>query len=261
MNLSPKSLHKDFIKGKTPGTTVCIHGNSSSMKVFDHFFKAEFDYSRLRFDLPGHGDSYRSDDSEMYSYDNYRKTILTLIDEIDDDIVLYGNSLGGHLAMDIAPQVKNLKGLIIAGSPPVRKPLNMEEAWLPFPHLQNMFKEDVPEGTVTEMFSLAVANQEVLPTIVSDFIRADPRNRSAAMAEIVAGNIPDEVEIFQALEVKKYILHGLQDPTPNPEYMRSIMGDAQMIEIDNCGHYPSIEQPEVFLNIVSGICKEVFGWQ
>ncbi len=259
MNLSRNSLNKDFVKGKTPGTIVCIHGNSSSMKVFDHFFSSDFEYSRLRFDLAGHGDSYRSDDPAMYSYDNYRKNILNLIDEIDDEMVLFGNSLGGHLAIEIAPQVKNLRGLILAGSPPLRKPLNAEEAWLPFPQIQNMFTEVVPEKTVKEMFSLAISNQSVLPTIVDDFLRADSKIRSAAMAEILEGKIPDEVVIFQSLKAKKYILHPLQDPTPNADYMRSIMGDAQMIDIENCGHYPSIEQPEVFHKIVSEICKEVFG--
>ncbi len=96
--------------------------------------------SRVAVDLPGHGSSVKGYDNEADFYmHSYCKVLLKLIASIDDDILLVGNSLGGHIAIEIAEDIKRLKGLVIFATPPVKKPLNLEDAFLPIVEFQTLF--------------------------------------------------------------------------------------------------------------------------
>ena len=48
----------------------------------------------------------------------------------------------------------------------------------------------------------------------------------------------------------------------NFEYLIKIQkecaGDCELILIDNCGHYPSLEQPKEFARIIETVCSKVF---
>ncbi|MFT5642418.1 MAG: pimeloyl-ACP methyl ester carboxylesterase, partial [Cyclobacteriaceae bacterium] len=43
------------------------------------------------------------------------------------------------------------------------------------------------------------------------------------------------------------------------DYIRSVAGDAEIIDIPECGHYPSLERPDEFNQILRRISGEVFG--
>ncbi|MFT6855880.1 MAG: pimeloyl-ACP methyl ester carboxylesterase [Cyclobacteriaceae bacterium] len=260
MNSQPLIINQNHILGRKKGMLVFIHGNSSSLKIFDHFFEqTNFDHGRIRFDLPGHGDSYRSENLDHYTFKHYIKVVLDIIKNIDDDILLVGNSMGGNLAMEVAPSIPKLKGIVIFGAPPVRKPINVEEAFNPFEYIQYMLSADVPTEMAQAMFSAAMVNQQVVPSVIKDFYRTDPNIRTVAAEEMARDPLSDEVSILDNLKAKKYFLNPLQDPTPNIDYIRSVAGDAEIIDIPECGHYPSLERPDEFNQILRRISGEVFG--
>ena len=120
-------------EGKNKGTIVFIHGNSSSSNVFSEVLNEKLiGCSLIAIDLPGHGDSL-DNHFEDFSFENLKSICTNFINTIDGDILIYGNSFGGNIAIEIAKDINNLKGLIIAGTPPVKKPLNLLEAYLPLP--------------------------------------------------------------------------------------------------------------------------------
>ena len=90
-------MKNNTVKGTKKGTIVFIHGNSSSSKVFEHIMKSDvIKQTKVAVDLPGHGlnsDNYSKD--EDFSMASYRKKLIKLISQIDDDILLVGNSVGG----------------------------------------------------------------------------------------------------------------------------------------------------------------------
>ena len=145
-------MKKKIKVGSKKGTIVCLHGNSSSLIVFHPLFKSKLlDYSIISFDLPGHGDSIEKyKNHSNFSISFFKENLIKCINSIDDDILLVGNSLGGHLAIEISEEIKRLKGLLIFGSPPVKKPINFEEAFLPVAALQTYLTEKPTEEATAE---------------------------------------------------------------------------------------------------------------
>lgn len=102
--------------GVSKGTIVCIHGNSSSSKVFYSLLNSEeISQTIIAVDLPGHGTAVNEKLPKEKLFSFYKKELVNFINRIEDDIILIGNSLGGHLAVEIAKDISSLKGLVIMG--------------------------------------------------------------------------------------------------------------------------------------------------
>lgn len=253
------------IKGVSKGVIVFIHGNSSSSRVFMDILNDErILQTKIAVDLPGHGKSANAyvnkEDFFMASYKEKVKEIIE--DTNDDDILVVGNSLGGHIAIELAPEIKNLKGILIFGTPPLKLPLNFEEAYLPTPALHTFFKENPPQDEIENSVKVAVFSQHSVPKIVEDFNTSNPKVRTALGIDIAEGRLLNEFEIFINLKVPKYIILGSDDPSINPEYIKQVKnvskGICRIIHFENCGHYPSHEYPENFSKALREITNEVF---
>ena len=242
-------------KGTKKGTIVLLHGNSSSSKVFSPVFESNIPYSIVAFDFYGHGDS---EHNGKYKLSDMKDQILSVIENIDDDILLVGNSLGGHLAIEVANEIKNLKGLLTFGTPPVKKPLNMEEAFILTPALNTYFTENLPVEEIDSSIAVAVQNSSVIPLLKVDFLKSDPKVRSVVATQV--GEFSDELAILTNLTCCKFIIAGEQDPSVNPNYLEQHKTEAnyELIKIANCGHYPSIEKPDEFLNHLENIANQTF---
>jgi len=249
---------------KKKGTIIFIHGNSSSSEVFRPIIESKIlTHTKIGLNLLGHGNhSSNSTNAEDFSIKAYSKDILNQIADIDDEILLVGNSLGGHLAIEIAPEVANLRGIVIFGTPPVKKPINFEEAFLPVPALQTFLTEHPSEGDIEMAVSAAVCNKETIPQLVADFKKANPLVRKAIGIDLMENKLSNQLEIFSTLDIPKYIIAGKKDPSVNPEYLQEVTnncnGNCKLIKFENCGHYPSIEKPQEFNTILHKIAQEVF---
>ncbi|MGM0579962.1 MAG: alpha/beta fold hydrolase [Bacteroidota bacterium] len=235
---------------------VFVHGNSSSDKVFESQ-KAFFD-NRTILKLPGHSDLQPSSEPHIdYTNASLKNYIKEKCEELGE-CVLVANSLGGHLAIEAAPEIANLKALIILGTPPVKKPLNIEEAFLPTEALASYFKGEYEEPDLRKNLSVAVYDSAHTEILVQDFMKTDPRFRDIWTKDTMENNgFSDQVDIVANLSVPIYVIHGKQDPSVNIEYVRRLKGITKIYEIDECGHYPSLEQPDKFNAIIEDILKEV----
>jgi pimeloyl-ACP methyl ester carboxylesterase len=244
------------------GTIVCIHGNSSSLNVFNSLLNADIEHRVIAVDLPGHNNAATTELPTENLYDFYKSELIQFINALEDSIILIGNSLGGHLAVEIAPSINQLKGLVIMGTPPVKSPINFEEAFIPMEAL-NTFLQENPSGTaIKEAANVAVYNKTNAEAIVKDFNSCNPKIRALIAADIMGNKLSDEYTIFKTLPIKKYILKGMQDPTVNPNYLAQLQQECkttcEIVEINQCGHYPSLEQPELFVQIIQNIAKTNF---
>lgn len=102
---------------KNQKTLFFIHGNSSSSKVFQHIIDdVSITYSKVAVDLPGHGANTAGFLETDFTIAKYKSFLLEELEKITGDVILIGNSLGGHLALEIASKVKNLKGMVLFGT-------------------------------------------------------------------------------------------------------------------------------------------------
>ncbi len=248
---------------KSKGTIFYIHGNSSSSRVFQNIIDSNrISFNQIAFDLPGHGGLATSEDSSDFSTKTYCDFLISKVKEIDDDILLVGNSLGGHLVLEIAPYLERLKGLVIFGTPPVKKPINPDEAFNPVPALQIFLDEKFDEDELAKALKEVVYDNNLIPNMIKDFKIANPMVRSSLLNDLQLGNWSDQAQTFTELNLAKFLLIGSHDVSVNNNYLMDLakksVNPVEIFPLENCGHYASIEKPLEFEKIILEITGKVF---
>lgn len=235
-------------------TIIFVHGNSSSSNVFNPIFDSElFEENLIAFDFFGHGRSPRQGFDDKYSIDSYRKQLLEIASKVINDVYIVAHSLGGHIAIEVAPNIDNLKGLMVFGAPPIRKPLNFNEAFNTVEIMNMMYSDKVDEENLELLFQIFTKNKSYNGILKNDFRNTDPRIRLDLATELQnPETLLDEVCIFKNLNCKKIILNGEFDPAINKEYLRAIQTECyfDLVEVNDSGHYISVENSFEFNRLV-----------
>ena len=253
-----------LIKGKKKGTIVFIHGNSSSSEVFvDIMNSNKITQSKLSLDLPGHGKSIDIyTDEGDFSMKSYSEKIISVINQINDDILICGNSLGGHIAIEVSEKVPRLKGLVIFGTPPLKKPFNFEEAIIPMSELQIYTSEYATDSEIETATNIIVFNKRIIDTVIKAFKETNPKIRKALAKDFVENRWANQFEIFTNLKIPKFIIAGSFDTCIITDYLLEVVNKSQgiceLLTIKDSGHYPSLENPDEFIDAMTYITNKVF---
>ena len=95
-------------------------------------------------DLPGHGVSDDAKDPSAYSLPGHARAVRAVLDAIGiDEAHFVGWSLGGHVALEMAPDLRAPRGFVIFGTPPLTSGEAMSEAFLPNPAMKVTFQKSV----------------------------------------------------------------------------------------------------------------------
>ena len=257
-------MNYTLVKGNKKGTIVFIHGNSSSSEVFTSIMNSnKITQSKLTLDLPGHGKSIDNYNKlQDFSMASYTEKIISLINQTDDDILLCGNSLGGHIAIEVSEKIPRLKGLVIFGTPPLKKPFNFEEAFIHKSELQIYTAESATDVEIKTAANIIVFNKKLIETFIKSYKSTNPKIRKALAMDFTENRWSNQFEIFTNLKIPKFIIAGSYDTCIKTEYLLEVVnnckGTCELINIKNCGHYPSIEQPKEFINTIKHIITKVF---
>ena len=121
---------------------VLIHGNSSSSRVFSRQLDGRLGqrFRLIAVDLPGHGASEDAKDPSAYSLPGHARAVRAVLDALGiDQAYFVGWSLGGHIALEMAPDLRNPRGFVIFGTPPFTSGEAMSEAFFPNPAMKVHF--------------------------------------------------------------------------------------------------------------------------
>lgn len=246
-------------------SVVLIHGNSSSAAVFeDYISNSKTEYAKLAIDLLGHGKNevnFDTENHEDFSFAAQKKFLLQELSKVEGKILLVGNSLGGHLAIEVAPHLAKISGLVIMGTPPVKKPINFEEAFNPVPELNTYLTEHPSDEELKKTSEVALVNTAFRDLIITDFKNANPLVRKATRIDLTQNQLDNQLGIFTKLRIPKYILAGDRDPSVNFKYLEMVCqmscDSCSLISLQSCGHFPSIDVPEKFRAHIDAIAKKV----
>src|ERR1700735_3071777 len=125
---------------------VLIHGNSSSSRVFSHQLDGPLGqrFRLIAVDLPGHGASDDAEDPSAYSPPGHARAIRAVLDALGvDEAHFVGWSLGGHIALEMAPDLRALGGSVIFETPPLSFREALSQEFLPHPAMKVTFQESV----------------------------------------------------------------------------------------------------------------------
>ncbi len=236
---------------------VLIHGNSFSRGVFRHQLQSSLaaNHRIIAFDLPGHGESSDSPrPMETYTRAGLADAVMELLEKLGvREAVVLGWSLGGHIAMEMAPRFLGLRGLMIVGAPPVG-PKTMRLGFKASPQISSAGKDDLSQAEI-DAFVHGVFGDSAEPFMFDAVARTDRRFRKrlfeALRAEAGEPQVgPDVHEVIEKMRVPLAVVNGAEDPIVNLDYFDTVsygnLWEGQCHRIANAGHTPFWQTPAAF---------------
>ncbi len=235
---------------------VFLHGNSLSSETFKKQFE-KLAMPLIAIDLPGHGRSEPAKDPEAtYSIPGYTKMVEQVIAELNlPELVLVGHSLGGHIAIQVARKMKQVKGLLVFGTPPLGSITDLGQAFLPNPLFPLLLQGPVSDTDAQKLADDMLNQKDEALLLKRNILSTDPFARSFFAGYIGKGVIENEVEILRTRVYPVAVFHGIHDSLANKAYIDGLglanlwNGNVQVIE--NSGHCPQLEQAEAFNELLS----------
>jgi pimeloyl-ACP methyl ester carboxylesterase len=179
-----------------------------------------------------------------------------------DEAHFVGWSLGGHVALEMAPDLRSPRGFVIFGTPPLSPRAAMSEAFLPNPAMRVTFQKRVDNteasNYVAAFFRPGFA--DIPPFFLDDVLRTDGRARSNLGASFITGAARDEGAVVRDLKVPLAVLHGDEEQLVNGRYFGSVAMPTLWREavqmIPDAGHTPQWETPQVFDALIEAFVEE-----
>jgi pimeloyl-ACP methyl ester carboxylesterase len=250
----------------TQQPVIFIHGNSCSSRTWDGILKGPFGqrYRCLALDLPGHGHSATAKDPDDYSLPGYAKVLSNFAEATQaDNAVVVGWSLGGHIALEAAPQLTGAPGFVIFGTPPIASADQMSVAFQPNPAMAFTFAPAISPDEArayAEAFT-APGSALNLDEIVADVLATDGAARAGLGASLAEGRYADEVAITSALTRPLAILHGDGEQLVSLDYLRTLRIPAlwrdEVQLIPGAGHAPHLETPGAFTALLQDFLADL----
>ena len=183
---------------------------------------------------------------------------------MSDHVLLTGISgfLGGHVALEMAPDLRNPRGFVIFGTPPLTSGEAMSEAFFPNPAMKVTFQDKIESleasAYVAAFFRPGFA--DIPPFFLDDVLRTDGRARSNLGASIRSGAARNEGAIVRDLKAPLAVLHGDKEQLVNGRYFGSVamptLWRGAVQTIADAGHTPQWETPEAFDALIEAFVKE-----
>ncbi len=170
-----------------------------------------------------------------------------------EDVVVLGNSLGGHVALIYAlNHPEKLKSIVLAGSSGL-----YENAFGgSFPRRESY--EFIKGKTEYTFYDPKTATKELVDEVYESVNNRHKVIRLLAMAKsAIRHNMAKELH---KIHVPVALIWGKNDKITPPEVaveFSQLLPNAELTWIDQCGHAPMMEQPEEFNRILKGFLEKI----
>ena len=258
-----------FVQSRAEGPAILfIHGNSSCKEVFSkQFATPELGNHRLvALDLPGHGASEdASDPARTYTFGGYAEVVQEVARQLHlDRPVIFGWSLGGHIALEMLGRGFAAKGLMISGTPPVKADVEGLMAGFNIdPNAENLTgKHDFTDADALAYAThTSAVDGDVDPHLLAMCKRTDGRAREIMFSSIMSGKALDEREIVKTNKTPLAIVNGRDDIFIQPDYFNSLVYAALwphgIVQMANAEHAPFLQRPREFNSLLVEFVKGV----
>ncbi|MBO8171234.1 MAG: alpha/beta hydrolase [Bacillaceae bacterium] len=224
-------------------TFLFLHGAGGNAdkwrKVREHLGKTPAMFP----DLPGHGEFNGGVPASIEEY------VALINQNIDEDTIVVGHSMGGLIALELASVSDKVKALVLVNSH-YRLPVDPKI----IKQLENgIFPENLFRASYAKSVSETLLEEE----------RKDLLNTpvSLALADFMSCDRYDNGKrIFANLKIPVLAIYGEQDrllPADAKERLLSVKSDVRHKTIADTGHYVPLENAEKFCSIIKCFRDEV----
>jgi len=256
VDLPDGTVHYEMAGPSDAQTVVLVHGFSVPYYIWDPTFKAlvEAGFRVLRYDLYGRGYSDRPD--VTYDQDLFDRQLLHLLSalDIDQPVDVLGLSMGGAIAVvftDRHPDRVRKLGLIDPAGLPFERPFaaKLLEAPILGEWIMSLFGDRILVPGLKD----DLCDPERFPEYVEQYLAQMQYVgfKRALLSTIRSGMLAGATEAYagvgrQGLPVS--LIWGRQDqvvPFELGEQLRKLVPQVEFHAIDEAGHVPHYERPEV----------------
>lgn len=253
-------------------TLVFLHGLSLSIHNMRLNYPRFFDqYRVVIFDFPGFGKSEFT--NESYDMKYFSEFLLSFMDCLEiGKAVLIGNSLGSHVAIQVALDYPDrFNAIVIESSTGIRKRYGIVEdllinIFVTEKFFYNLSEKKMRKHIETSWYKVSPCSEELVQHRISyrrKYFGTDVyRNNNTAFYRGLIHVIRDSVRgIARDIKVPTLIVWGRYDAVTKLDdafYLHKKIKGSKLEIIENAGHLAHIEQPDVFNRIVEDYLEEIF---
>lgn len=262
-------LHTEVSGSGKP--VLLIHGFGNSVYVWRHLAPTLAQENRvIAIDLKGFGDSPKPADERYSVYEQARLIRDYVMDNDLKDVTIVGHSLGGGIALVASLYLQQSapgrqRGLVLIDGIAYPQRMPMFIRILATPVLGPLVARVVPpEIQVREVMKLVYAKNSAVPEdAVKAYAKAlkTPEGRYAAVTSARQIQPPDLEDIslqYPSIRVPTLIVWGRQDeivPVSVGERLHRAIPGSRLVVIDDSGHSPAEERPQVLLPVVESFLR------
>jgi pimeloyl-ACP methyl ester carboxylesterase len=242
---------------------LMIHGNSFCRDVFRHQLQSSLTVNLrlIAFDLPGNGESSDAPDPERtYTLSGLADTAVELLGRLGiANAIAFGWSLGGYVAAEMIPRFPGLRGLMMAGAPPVDRE-HHAQAWKPTPQLALAGKQELSPEEIGA-FVQGTIGKSTEPFMRDAVARAAGRFRVTLFSSAGASSGPSSRQIVESIPTPLAVVNGGADPLVDLDYCDSIqyanLWQKRCYRMAGLGHAPFWEDPGQFNPLLERFLADV----
>ncbi len=249
---SERDLNFIYLKGRNPDLTpvVCLHGMFGGLSNFDYLARHLRDERTVVIpELPlykGRGRCLQiqalADWLFEYVFDRFEF----------GDVILVGNSLGGHIALECAlTQPGRVKALILTGSSGLfeqnfgrSRPRRFDREYIRTQAQQTFYDYKLDDCVIDEIEQILGSNRKL-----------------ARLLKIARATHEYNMEAYlEAVRQPCLLIWGRNDritPSSVAETFLKLLPNATLEWIEECGHAPMMEHPEKFMTLIRDFLEDI----
>ncbi|MDT1064250.1 alpha/beta hydrolase [Paracoccus sp. CPCC 101403] len=229
---------------------LLLHSNGGSAYEYEHVIDALAErFQVYAWDMPGQGDS----DPLMrhMSVREYADAVIEVMDALGiDRAIVSGASIGGAICVALGAHHPQRFERIFVVECPFRSPEEWKGNW----HNTEANYAPVTQSREKVAPRLRDATPELMQRWNIDRAKAGSKTCLSVMWALREYDIAADLERFPAGQV---LVFGDRSPTVGKTgKFNAVLTDARTHIIENCGHFPMIDDPERFVDIIAQECLQ-----
>lgn len=242
---------------------IFIHGNSSDGASWNEQIKdskLHDNFSLFTVDLPGHGAATRNGDYNIVSIAN---SIKTEIEQLDlKGYILVGHSLGTCIIGEMGKDLKNCDGFVLVSPNITSNEYHPGTYTIPFPELPAIVTENVDDSMLQSLAERLFFDKsnKYISQYIDTFKKTDGKFRAQLGATIATAAWSDELDNIRSYNKKVAVIFGKNEEILNTHYLDnySCLWNDKSYYIDDSAHFPHLENPQNFNELLFEYCKYAF---
>jgi pimeloyl-ACP methyl ester carboxylesterase len=235
-------------------TLVFLHGFLESSTMWSFLNLQALKARKVFIDLPGHGKSPLTDNSESPSIDFMAKEVLKVLNFLEiDSYSVIGHSMGGYVSLKLKEMDSRCEKAVLVNSnfwedTEQKKKDRIRVAEIAFKAKKLFIQEAIPN-----LFGKPENHAEEIDVLIEEALKMAPE--SIAYSALAMRERKDYTREVSENQTEYFIIHGKLDKLVDTDFLKSQLKSVEnLFVIENAGHMAHIEQSEE----VFGILKEVF---